>query len=390
MSSPRKKHRVLNAFFLVFVILITLWLVLSSGYLVLRTIASNEQKLPNLFGYQITAEMDGNMADVVPNGSVVLAVEKPNPSVGDIILFREESTGTALTGRIKEILSFDNEPQYSVSFDGQSGITVEVYRSSVYGQVSYIIPYLGYVVDYLNSFNGILYAVLVPGIALIVILVIRMIFSIRASKREEGEEDDEEDSFTIASVPIEPESNTELAYHNEELDAVWKRRAGGSGETDEIVTDQDMIYQMSNLNNTFAADAVKQQEQEEAEKIVSELRVKPVIPVDEPVEKPVSEVQPAKKVSVSDYSSILDQLGKENEESSDLVSLLRQYGITDEESVESVRKAAPFVRPVVTDHSVDLNLKETPAQRVRVVSDENGKYLIVESDQVETKIKLPF
>ena len=88
MSSPRKKYRVLNAFFLIFVILITLWLVVSSAYLVLRTLAQKENKLPSLFGYQISVEMTGQMGEIVPNGSVVLVEEKPNPSVGDIILTR--------------------------------------------------------------------------------------------------------------------------------------------------------------------------------------------------------------------------------------------------------------------------------------------------------------
>ena len=112
MSSPRKKYRVLNAFFLIFVILITLWLVVSSAYLVLRTLAQKENKLPSLFGYQISVEMTGQMGEIVPNGSVVLVEEKPNPSVGDIILYQTSEDENPVSGRIKEILSFDNEPEY--------------------------------------------------------------------------------------------------------------------------------------------------------------------------------------------------------------------------------------------------------------------------------------
>lgn len=44
----------------------------------------------------------------------------------------------------------------------------------------------------------------------------------------------------------------------------------------------------------------------------------------------------------------------------------------------------------MTDHSVDLDLEGRPTKKIRVVSDEHGKFLIVESDQVETKIRLPF
>ena len=91
-----------------------------------------------------------------------------------------------------------------------------------------------------------------------------------------------------------------------------------------------------------------------------------------------------------DYSQLISTLGLESKESSDLISMLRQYGVADKDTVESVQKAAPFIRPVVTDHSVDLDLEDRSIKKIRVVSDEYGKFLIVESDQVETKIRLPF
>lgn len=396
MSSPRKKYRVLNAFFLIFVLLITLWLVVSSAYLVLRTLAQKENKLPSLFGYQISVEMTGQMGEIVPNGSVVLVEEKPNPSVGDIILYQTSEDENPVSGRIKEILSFDNEPEYAVSFDAETGMVVNIYRSSVYGQVMYTIPYLGHVVNYLNSFNGILFAVLVPGIFLIVLLVIRMILSIRASRKAEDDDDDEGDAFTVSSIPIERESNAELAYRNEELDAIWKSRQAGLGETEDIVTDQDMVHQLSNLNNSFAADSAAIQKQEEnrkveAEKIVSEIsgQSAPVVESKPEALQSPAVVKPEEEKSF-DYSQLISTLGLESKESSDLISMLRQYGVTDKDTVESVQKAAPFIRPVVTDHSVDLDLEGRPTKKIRVVSDEHGKFLIVESDQVETKIRLPF
>ena len=396
MSSPRKKHRVLNAFFLIFVILITLWLVVSSAYLVLRTLAQKEQKLPSLFGYQISVEMTGRMEEIVPNGSVVLVEEKPNPSVGDIILYQTSEDENPVSGRIKEILSFDNEPEYAVSFDAETGTIVNVYRSSVYGQVMYTIPFLGHVVNYLNSFNGILFAVLVPGIFLIALLVIRMILSIRASRKAENDEDGEEDAFTVSSIPIERESNAELAYRNEELDAIWKSRQAGLSETEDIATDQDMVQQLSNLNNSFAADSAAVQKQEEtrkaeAEKIVSEIsgQSAPIVKSKPEALQSPAVVKPEEEKNF-DYSQLISTLGLESKESSDLISMLRQYGVTDKDTVESVQKAAPFIRPVVTDHSVDLDLEDRSIKKIRVVSDEYGKFLIIESDQVETKIRLPF
>lgn len=388
MNSPKKRHRVRSAFFLVFVVLITLWLVLASTYLILRTLALKEEKLPQMFGYQISVETTEKMGEVVPKGCAVLVEEIPNPVIGDVILYKTGLEEKPTVGRIEEILSFDTEPEYAVSFDAETQTDVHIDRSSVYGRVVYVIPWLGYVVDYLNSFNGIIYAVLLPGAFLIVILVIRMILSIRSSRREENEEEEEE-SFTISSIPIERESDTELAPHNEELDAIWRRRQNAFDETEDIVTDQDMIHQLSNLNNTFAVDSSAVQKQEEkqkneAEKIVSEISASTAN--SEKVSSSASE----EKLKNADFDQLVSTLGLESKESSDLVSMLRQYGITDQAAVESVQRAAPFIRPVLTDHSVELDLKNNPAKRVQIISDEHGKFLLVESDGVETKIKLPF
>ncbi len=396
MSSPGKKHRVLNALFMLFVILVTLWLVLSSVYLVLRTLASKEQKLPSIFGYQISAETAGRMDEAIPKGSAVLAIERPNLISGDIILYRHPDEELPVCGRIKTILSFDDDPEYAVSFDNEPETVVNVYRSEVWGQVVYAIPYLGYLIDYLGTFNGVLFTVLILGLVLILLLILRMVSSIRAGKR--GESLAAEEEYAVTPALIERSADSELVYRNEELDAIWQQKKAGSGETDEIVTDQDMVYQLSNLNNTFAnPEAAREQERarrEEAEKIVSEfsrdLPKQAVSVSEEP--KPhepssVSSPKPSDK-ETTDYERLISDLDRK--ESGDLISMLRQYGITDRESVESVQKAAPFIRPVVTDHSVDLDLESQPAQRVRVVSDEYGKFLIVESDHVETKVKLPF
>ena len=108
------------------------------------------------------------------------------------------------------------------------------------------------------------------------------------------------------------------------------------------------------------------------------------------IQRKVSSSASEEKLKNADFDQLVSTLGLESKESSDLVSMLRQYGITDQAAVESVQRAAPFIRPVVTDHSVELDLKNNPAKRVQIISDEHGKFLLVESDGVETKIKLPF
>lgn len=395
MSSAKKKHRFLNVLFVLLVTIVTVWLVVASAYLVLRTLASQEGKLPAVFGYQISAETEQGMGNLVPQGSVVLSVEKPNLAVNDIVLYRRENGGYR-SGRIQKILSFEEDPEYNVVYNLSENESEKVLRSAIVGQIVYTIPYAGYVVDYLATFNGVLYAVLIPCGVLIVLLVVRILVSFRGRHSDEDEEEDF--SSFHPSVSIEPEVDTELAAQNEELDRVWQKNVpSGRPETEAITTDQDMIFELSNMNNRFASEQPQNQQyvQDEAERIVSEINVvgsgeTESLPASERLsqtEKTVHELE--HRENKLDYDQLIATLGLEEQESSDLVSLLRQYGIQQDE-IDAVQKASPFIKPVVTDHSVDVDLTHRPAQKVSVVSDEHGKFLIIESENVETKIRLPF
>ena len=217
---------------------------------------------------------------------------------------------------------------------------------------------------------------LIPGGVLLLLLIIRMIVSVRASRNSDDFEDDEPEA-------AEPINAADLVYKSEDLDGLWDGRSETASAGD-IVTDQDMVHRLSNLNNTLAESAAikKQQDEfhrEEAERIVSETASRKTEPA-------VSN----EKSPETDYNRLIAELGLETKDSSDLISMLRQYGVSDEKSIESVRKAAPFVRPVMTENTVELDLDGRPTKKIRVVSDEYGKFLVVESDQVETKIRLPF
>jgi len=377
MSAPRKKHRVLNFFFVLFVVVVTLWLVISSAYLLLKSSAAKEGKLPEVFGYRIAAQTDDSMGEEIPEGSLILAVEDASPNEEDIIVFYVDGEPKPQVGRVDEILSFEEDPEFSVVGDNDPNNEYTVKLSAVYGKVMYTVPYIGYAIDFLHRFNGVLFAVLIPGGVLLLLLIIRMIVSVRASRKAEDFEDDEYEET------VEPINAADLVYKSEELDGLWDGRSEAVSASD-IVTDQDMVHKLSNLNNALAESAAvkKQQDElhrEEAEKIVLETAA-----------QRSAGTLPQKESPETDYDRLIADLGLETKDSSDLISMLRQYGVSDEESIESVRKAAPFVRPVMTENTVELDLDGRPTKKIRVVSDEYGKFLVVESDQVETKIRLPF
>ena len=85
----------------------------------------------------------------------------------------------------------------------------------------------------------------------------------------------------------------------------------------------------------------------------------------------------------------LGRLGLRGEEAERILTAFCRESLPPEKAeASSEENAAPLSK--VTDRSVELNLEGRPARLVRVVSEENGHYLIVESDQEETRIRLPF
>ena len=439
MSTSKKgKHRVLNVLFIIFVSLVALWLVLSSGYLVLKMTANKNGRLPELFGYQISEEMTDEMGTVVPKGSAVLAVGKTNLSADEIILYLDEEDNRYCSGRIKEVLSFDDDPEYNVSFDGIPSMEKTVFLSAVCGKILYQIPYLGYLLNLLGSLSGVLYAVLIPGVVLAILLVIRMIFSIRSSRQ--SDEETEEDPRTACAADQAPAEGLLPPSENAELDALWN-----GGQKDQPTADdlsaQSMIQSLSNMNNRFAEDSGEEKREEELTKqIVSEITsraevedelvgqdIQPeatyeVVLESKPEETPAEEPAPAEPaeaeepeepeanvtardelvaaaIALDEFETPKDEEEPKEEEPApapksahefDIEEILREYGVSSRGVTDALKKAEPFTKPSITENAVSLDLGGQSAQKVEVVSEDSGKFLIVKSDQVETKIKLPF
>lgn len=411
-ANVKRKRRFPSILFGIVIVLLTLWLIVAASYLVIKMAAEKDGALPTLFGYQIACETDGQMEQIVPQGSALLVVSKPNPAVNDIVLYKTQD-GAQRVGRVSEVVSFDSDASLKVVWNLKEQSSETVLRADIYGQVVYSISYLGYVIDFLNTSTGILLAVILPAGVVILLLVVNLVVSARRRKQEHAESDDSDDvedepARRSRFVPeVKDDFRLEASQRkNEELDRVWDvKKYAGDPNTKEILTDQDMIHQLSNLTNQFSGSsaeqrtAISQENEQNAQQILTDLHTGSEVAqtndktVDDVLKQPYKKAEqpentPAEKDQ--EYEELFRSLGMDRIESSELVSMLRDYGLNDLDVAETVQQAKPFAQPVIKENEVNLPLHGRSVENIRIVSDQTGKYLIVKSDQVETKIRLPF
>ncbi len=111
---------------------------------------------PTLAGYRVCIVMSGSMEPAVKVGSVVvvqpLAAEEVQP--GDIITYRGESSGTLTTHRVDH-LDTANGLQFYTKGDANDALDpLPVPVRQLAGRVALTVPYLGYLLAYARTREG--------------------------------------------------------------------------------------------------------------------------------------------------------------------------------------------------------------------------------------------
>ena len=138
-------------------LLITLFIVISSKA------AGGE---PSLFGYQFKTVLSGSMEPEMQTGSVILIQQAKNTAgfkKGDVITFKTKDN-LLITHRIIDVQS--EGQSYITQGDSNNGPDVEpVPAQNIVGKYSgFTIPYAGYALHYLNSGQGAVLFLIIPGL----------------------------------------------------------------------------------------------------------------------------------------------------------------------------------------------------------------------------------
>ena len=138
----------------------------------------------NLLGYNNYVIYSGSMEPTVKVGSLLLtrSVDVEDLQVGDVITYRSPGNHTTLTHRIVSIRQQDGERVFKTK--GDASLEPDPREIILRGQVSkmaFDIPYLGYVVDFAKSIQGVVLLLVVPAAGLVLIHT-RKIWKERASR----------------------------------------------------------------------------------------------------------------------------------------------------------------------------------------------------------------
>lgn len=144
---------------------------------------------PQIFGHQVYIVYGGSMSPTFEAGSVVIVqpVDPADIKVGDIITFGEEGS-VYTTHRVTQV--HDSGSNLSFTTRGDANEVEDpgvVAADEVRGRVVAAVPYLGYMLDFVRSKNGLLFLIIIPGLVIIVLEVIK-IFRISAEMQRDEEE----------------------------------------------------------------------------------------------------------------------------------------------------------------------------------------------------------
>ena len=146
-----------------------IWNAITTLLVVVVSILSLSIVVPKVMNIPMYIVLSGSMEPAYHVGSIVYLKEVETVEVGDVITYRLNNT--TVTHRVIEIMNSDNDISYVTKGDSNdSRDNSPVSHSQVIGKVFFTIPYLGFVLSYIQQPPG-----LYVGIALI-ISVILMVF----------------------------------------------------------------------------------------------------------------------------------------------------------------------------------------------------------------------
>jgi len=128
--------------------------------------------LPIPGNYRIMAVQSGSMEPVIKTGSIVIVRPVPQSDyykIGDIITFKETNkTRTSITHRIYDIKVSEGKPSYITKGDANnSPDRREITEKEVIGKVLFSVPYIGYLVDFVQKPIGFALIIIIPAVIII-------------------------------------------------------------------------------------------------------------------------------------------------------------------------------------------------------------------------------
>lgn len=156
---------------------------------------------PTAFGHQAYIVLSGSMSPEFDTGSLVLTqpLDSSALQVGDIITFQGFDTNSPLvTHRIVEIQT-EGGLQFITRGDANNANDDNpVPASNVVGKVNYALPYMGFVLNFAQSREGLLSLIIIPGILIIFFEIVSLFrYAAEVDREEQAKKQAEQENVQL-------------------------------------------------------------------------------------------------------------------------------------------------------------------------------------------------
>ncbi|PLT35576.1 signal peptidase I SipW [Bacillus sp. V5-8f] len=141
---------------------------------------------PKVFGHEIMTVLSGSMEPGIQTGSIIAIKPVEDPAKfkkGDVITFKAgDDPNTLITHRIIKVEKVNSTVQYITKGDNNDSKDPDpVLATNVVGEYTgFTIPHVGNIMSFIQSKTGAIYALIVPG----VLMILWSLFSIWRAIRE--------------------------------------------------------------------------------------------------------------------------------------------------------------------------------------------------------------
>lgn len=137
------------------------------GFLGVIAIILIASVLPITGNFKVNIVLSGSMEPVINKGGIVVVKPENSYRAGDIITF-QEGKGESVTHRIVEVKNESGLIKYSTKGDANNAPDRrDISAKYVIGKVIFDIPYLGYVISFVQKPLGFMLLIIIPALAII-------------------------------------------------------------------------------------------------------------------------------------------------------------------------------------------------------------------------------
>ena len=159
---------------LALLVVMTIWLVIDKFII--------KSPVPSFLGFSTLRVETGSMTGTINEGDVIVIFKTNNYKIGDIVTYIQEGDLLPTTHRI---VLYEGSDGYITKGDFNNTTDFDtVYKSEIIGEYLFRIPYLGFILEWLGTTEGIIYTI-------VFILILYAIFFLINKKEVKEEEDDE-------------------------------------------------------------------------------------------------------------------------------------------------------------------------------------------------------